>query len=339
MDIKKAIDKVTRRGDLTEDQTSAVFEAIMTGIAMPSQIGAFLVALRMKGETVGEIAGAAKVMRAKSLKVSSGPGPVVDTCGTGGTGANTFNISTTSAFVVAGSGVKVAKHGNRSASSLCGSADVLEKLGVKIDVPVKAAERCLREAGIAFLFAPLYHGAMKYAASARKEIGVRTIFNLLGPLCNPAAAKSQVVGVYSPELTEKIAVVLGRLGTKRAFVVHGMDDLDEVTTTARTKVSELECGKVKTYYVTPAELGLKRSSMASIRGGSAAVNARITLDILAGDPGAARDITLANAAFALVSAGKARGFKAGIELAAKAIDSGRAMEKLETLVRITNTYK
>lgn len=350
MDIKQAIEKVVHREDLTENETREVFEEIMTGGATSAQIGAFVAALRMKGETVAEITGAARVMRDKALKIRlSGKAvdidrddinideeTILDTCGTGGTGTNTFNISTTVAFVVAGCGVKVAKHGNRSASSLCGSADVLEELGVKLDVPVEVTERCIDEIGIGFMFAPLFHGAMKYAIAPRREIGIRTIFNLLGPLSNPASATCQVLGVYDTKLTEKIAQVLSSLGSKRAFVVHGLDTLDEVTITGKTRVSELKAGKVRSYFLSPSDFGVRKASQEDIRGGGAKENAIITRKILMGEKGPKRDIVLMNSSVALIAAGKARNLKEGARLAAKAIDSGKALEKLEKLVVITN---
>lgn len=349
MDIKQAIEKVVRREDLTEQETRDVFEQIMTGGATPAQIGAFVTALRMKGETVEEITGAAKVMCEKALKIKVGcrtvgidrddinidEETILDTCGTGGTGTNTFNISTTVAFVVAGAGVRVAKHGNRSASSMCGSADVLEALGVKLDVPVEVTEKCIREIGIGFMYAPLFHGAMKYAVAPRKEIGIRTIFNLLGPLCNPVSANCQVLGVYEEKLTTVIARVLRNLGSKRAFVVHGRDALDEVTITGKTRVSELVNGKIKEYVVAPATFGLKKAKMEDIKGGDARENADIVTRVLLGEKGPCRDIVLANAGMALVAAGKARAFKEGVKLAAASIDNGKAMEKLEKLVEMT----
>ncbi|MFC1644264.1 anthranilate phosphoribosyltransferase, partial [Candidatus Omnitrophota bacterium] len=290
---------------------------------------------RMKGETVDEITGAAKVMREKALKIKAGP-TVVDTCGTGGTGTNTFNISTTTAFVLAGCGVKVAKHGNRSASSRCGSADVLEELGVNLNVSVRTVERCIKTINIGFLYAPLFHGAMKHAITPRREIGIRTIFNILGPLSNPASARYQVLGVYRKDLTETIARVLKKLGSKRAYVVHGMDALDEVTVTAKTKVSELKNGKIRTYYMTPATFGIKKATLEDIRGGSAKQNARIVRRVLSGEKGPARNIVLANSSVALMSAGKARNLKSAVRMAAAAIDSGKALDGLERLIKLTN---
>ncbi|MFA5146383.1 MAG: anthranilate phosphoribosyltransferase [Candidatus Omnitrophota bacterium] len=348
--IREAIEKVVRRIDLTEDEMRGVFGEIMSGKATPSQIGSFITALRMKGETVEEITGAAKVMREKSARIKT-PGSsigmdrddinideetIIDTCGTGGSGTNTFNISTTVAFVVAGCGLKVAKHGNRAASSKCGSADVLEALGLKLDKGPEKVEACLREVGIGFMYAPLFHGAMKYAIEPRREIGIRTIFNLLGPLSNPANATSQVLGVYDARLTGTIATVLRNLGARRAFVVHGMDTLDEITITGKTMVSELKNGKIKTYYVTPEKFGMKRAPMEEIKGGSAIENAEIVLSVLSGERGPRRDVVLLNASAALVAGSKAKNFKDGIKMAEESIDSGRAVDKLHRLIEFTN---
>lgn len=348
--IREAIEKVVKGIDLSEAEMGASFEEIMSGKATPAQIGAFITSLRMKGETVEEITGAAKVMRQKSLHISAGKSTVdidrddinidaetiIDTCGTGGSGTNTFNISTTVAFVVAGCGLKVAKHGNRSASSQCGSADVLEALGVKLDVGADLVQRCIIEIGIGFLYAPLFHNAMKYAITPRKEIGIRTIFNILGPLSNPANATSQVVGVYNSGLTETVAKVLKNLGTRRAFVVYGMDTLDEITITGKTKVSELKAGHIRTYYLTPQEFGLKRARLADIEGGNAKVNSEIVQSVLKGERGPKRDVVLANAACAIVCGSKAKNLKEGVRIAAQSIDSGAAMEKLLRLIELTN---
>ncbi|MGB2601155.1 MAG: anthranilate phosphoribosyltransferase [Candidatus Omnitrophota bacterium] len=335
MDIKKAIQKVIDHKDLSEKEMRSVFGDIMSGKVTPAQIGSFITALRMKGETVEEITGAAKVMREKALKVKV-TGTVLDTCGTGGSGKHTFNISTTVAFVLAGCGVKVAKHGNRSASSKCGSADVLEKLGVKLNVSAKVTEKCMNKINIGFLFAPLYHGAMKYAITPRREIGIRTIFNILGPLSNPASANCQVLGVYDEKLTDTLIRVLKKLGAKRAFVVHGKDGLDEVTITGKTKVSELRSGKTKSYYVSPATFGFKRVSLTSIKGGTARDNAKMVKDVLSGKKGARRNIVLMNSSVALMAAGKVKSFKEGVRLAAESIDSGKAMESLKKLIKMTN---
>ena len=336
--IKEAIEKVVRKTDLTEAETRGVFDEIMSGRATPAQIGSFVTALRMKGETVDEITGAAKVMREKSIKIHTGKSEtIVDTCGTGGSGTNTFNISTAVAFVVAGAGLKVAKHGNRSASSECGSADVLEALGVNLDIGPDRVEKCIKEIGIGFIYAPLFHGAMKYAITPRKEIGIRTIFNLLGPLSNPANATSQVLGVYDAKLTEVIARVLKNLGCRRAFVVSGMDTLDEITITGKTKITELNKGRLKTYFVSPEKFGMKRSKLKAISGGSAKKNAEILLSILKGERGPRRNVVLLNAAAALVAGFKAGNFKTGIELAQVSIDSGRAVELLNRLIVMTGS--
>lgn len=348
--IREAIEKVTRKINLTEKEMRDAFGDIMSGKATGAQIGAFVTALRMKGETVEEITAAAKVMREKSVHINIGSRSldmdreeinideetILDTCGTGGSGTNTFNISTTVAFIVAGCGVKVAKHGNKAASSQCGSADVLEALGVKLDVGADMVQRCILESGIGFMYAPLYHDAMKYAVAPRKEIGIRTIFNILGPLANPAGATSQVLGVYDARLTETMARVLKNLGSKRALVVHGMDTLDEITITGKTRVTELKKGRISTYYVSPEKFGFKRASMDDIRGGNAKENADIILRILKGERGPQRDVSLINASAALVSAFKARNFKDGVKMAAESVDTGRAMEKLLKLIEITN---
>ncbi len=333
--IREAIEKVARRKDLAESEMRGAFEEIMSGRATPAQIGSFITALRMKGETVEEITAAARVMREMSVHIDAGR-HILDTCGTGGTGTNTFNISTTVAFVAAGCGLKVAKHGNRAASSACGSADVLEALGVKLDVGADMVQRCILEIGIGFLYAPSFHGAMKHALSPRKEIGIRTIFNILGPLSNPANATSQVLGVYDSSLTEVMARVLKNLGSKRAFVVCGMDTLDEITITGRTRVSELNRGRIRSYFMTPEKFGIKRSSLDDIRGGDAKENAEIVISVLKGERSPKRDVVLLNSAAGLVSAFKAKDMKAGIKLAAESIDSGRAMEKLLKLIELTN---
>ena len=347
--IKKYISKVVEGGDLTEQEMKSAMEGIMSGKATPAQIGSFVTALRMKGETVEEISGAAKVMRAKAMKVDLNNHhinidrdeinieneTILDTCGTGGDGTNTFNVSTATAFVAAGAGVKVAKHGNRAVSSLCGSADVLENLGVKLDVTVSVVERCIREVGIGFLYAPLFHGAMKYAAGPRREIGLRTIFNLLGPLTNPAGASAQVLGVYDQRLTEKLAHVLKRLGTREAFVVCGDGTFDEVSICGPTRVSHLKQGVVRTFDMAPEDYGLRRSSPGEVKGGDARQNALIIREILEGRKGPRRDMVLLNAAAAFLVAGLDIDFEGGIERARDSIDSGRAGEKLDSLVDFT----
>lgn len=332
--IKEAIDKVVKHIDLTEGETHGVFEEIMSGKATVAQISSFITALRIKGETVEEITGAARVMREKSLKINLNKETIVDTCGTGGSGINTFNISTTAAFVVAGGGLKVAKHGNRSALCQCGSADVLEALGVNLDAGPEVVEKCLHQVGIAFLYAPLFHSAMKYAIQPRKEIGIRTIFNLLGPLSNPANAASQVVGIYDAKLTKTIAEVLKRLGLSRAFVVSGLDKLDEITITGKTKVTELNNKKIRTYYVTPEKFGLKRAKIEDIKGGDAKENAKLLLSVLNGERGPRRDIVLMNASAALVAGNRAKNLADGVKAAADSIDSGIALDKLNQLIAI-----
>ncbi len=334
--IKEAIGKVVEKKDLTEDEMVSVMREIMEGEATPAQIAAFITALRMKRETVDEITGAARVMREKALTVKTKASVVVDTCGTGGDESFTFNISTAAAFVAAGAGLTVAKHGNRSVSSKSGSADVLKSLGVNIEAEVQKVEECLDSIGIGFLFAPLMHGAMKYAAPVRREIGIRTIFNILGPLTNPAGAQYQVLGVYRSELTEVLANVLKNLGSARAFVVSGNDGLDEMTLTSETKVSELKDGKVNTYSIKPEEFGMTRCKLFELQGGEPDDNARIIREILKGDKGAKRDVVVLNAAAAIAVSGKAKEMKEGIKLAEEAIDSGKAMEKLEKLIEITS---
>lgn len=348
--IKKAIAKVVERENLTEAEMIEVMDQIMSGEATPAQTAAFITALRMKGETVEEVAGAARVMRDRATHIRVGRNvldldrddinldleTVLDTCGTGGSGTNTFNVSTTVAFVVSACGVKVAKHGNRSVSSTCGSADVLESLGVNLDVTPEAVERCIGEIGIGFLFAPALHGAMKHAIGPRREIGIRTIFNILGPLTNPAGAQCQVLGVYREELTEKLAQVLRKLGCKRGFVVHGLDGMDEITLTTETRIAEVTPDGVTSRLFRPEELGLSRCSMAELRGGDAADNAAIVRGVLSGEEGPKRDIVLLNAAFGLVAAGKADDPAEGLRLAVEAIDSGRALGQLEKLAVMTN---
>ncbi|MBD3425841.1 MAG: anthranilate phosphoribosyltransferase [Candidatus Omnitrophica bacterium] len=331
--MKQAIQKIVEGVDLTEKQTRSVFTGIMTGKATPSQIGAFITALRMKGETVEEITGAAKAMRQKAVKIRV-PGTVLDTCGTGGSAKHTFNVSTTAAFVLAACGVKVAKHGNRAASSKCGSADVLEELGVKITASKRVMERCLKKIDIGFLFAPLYHGAMKHALMPRREIGIRTVFNILGPLSNPAFANCQILGVYDRRLTDTMARVLKKLGTKSAYIVCGDDGLDEVSIADRTKISRLKDGKIRSFLVSPESFGIKRRPLSTIKGGTVKQNAKMVKDVLSGGKGPRRDIVLMNSSVALMAAGKVKSFKQGMRMAEEAIDSGRAMEKLEQLRRL-----
>ena len=330
------VDKLRRRIDLTADEAASAMGAIMEGQAQPSQIAAFLVALLMKGERPEEIVGLARTMRAKAVRLGRDFNPVFDTCGTGGDRAHTINVSTIAALVLAACGVKVAKHGNRSVSSKCGTADVLEALGVNVAAPPGIAERCLDEAGIAFLFAQTFHPAMKHAAATRRELGVRTAFNLLGPLTNPAGATRQLVGVPQPELTELVARSLAQLGSDRAWVVHGADGLDEISTTGYTKVSECRNGAVNTFYLHPADVGLPKAAPETLRGGDAAQNALVVRDVLSGAPGPARDIVLLNAGASLLIAGAAGTVTAGIAMAADAIDSGRAAGVLDRLAAVSN---
>jgi anthranilate phosphoribosyltransferase len=327
------IDKLQRRVDLSVDEAAGAMEAIMDGQAPASQIAGLLVGLAMKGERPDEIVGLARTMRARATKLSRSFSPVFDTCGTGGDGADTFNVSTVAALVLAACGVRVAKHGNRSASSRCGSADLFEALGVNVSATPASVERCLDKAGIAFLFAQVFHPSMRHAAPVRKELGVRTAFNLLGPLTNPAGATRQLVGVPRPELTELVARSLAQLGAERAWVVHGADGLDEISTTGYTKVSECRDGAVNTFYLHPTDVGLQKSAAVALRGGDAAENARIARDVLAATPGAPRDIVLLNAGASLLVAGRVDSVPEGIAMAAEAIDSGRAAVVLETLIR------
>ncbi len=338
MDIKQAIAKVIIHQDLSEDEMVDVMNEIMGGVATPAQIGSFITALRMKGETVAEITGAVRVMRAKVTPIATGVdinqgGILVDTCGTGGDSSGTFNVSTASAFVVAGAGMMVAKHGNRSVSSHCGSADVLEAAGVSLNLTPEQIGRCVREVGIGFLFAPALHGAMKYAIGPRREIGIRTIFNILGPLTNPAGANVQVVGVFAADLTEPLAEVLGRLGSKRALVVHGEGGLDELTVTGSTRISDLNQGQVSTYAITPEQLGLTRASLADLQGGATPLESAAQMRaIFGGEQGAKRDMVLINSGAALMAAGVSADLQAGVNKAAEIIDSGKALAKLEQLV-------
>lgn len=333
--FRDSLRKIVQRGNLTEGETAELMGEIFSGAISETLIGAFMAALATKGETFEELAGAARAMRRRAVRVQVGGGTVVDTCGTGGDGADTFNISTVTAFVVAGCGVTVAKHGNRAVSSRCGSADVVEALGVDLGAPPEVVEQAVREIGIGFLFAPLYHGAMKHAAGARRELGLRSIFNMLGPLTNPAGAGAQLLGVYAPQLTEMFAEALRLLGSKRAFIVHGHDGLDEISACAPTRVSELRDGLIRTYDITPEQLVGRRAAPAEIRGGDPAQNADIARRILSGEPGGARDVVLLNASAALTAAGKAQRLEDGVRLAAAAIDGGAARRKLEQLAEFT----
>ncbi len=336
MNIREAIEKLVNRVDLSEQETIEVMNQIMTGEATPLQVASFLTALRMKGETMQEITGAARVMRDKVHRVKVRADPVLDVVGTGGDQKGTINISTASAFVVAGAGITVAKHGNRSVSSKSGSADVLAALGVKIDAPKERVEECLEKIGIGFLFAPLLHEAMKYAVQPRREIGIRTVFNLLGPLTNPAGATHQLTGIYDGGLTELITRVLRNLGTVRAMVVHGMEGLDEISLCGPTRISELRDGEIRNYTLTPEEVGLKRCRLEEIQGGNPEQCADALRAVLRGEKGAKRDVVLLNSGAALYVSGAAGSIAEGLRSAAESIDSGKALAKLEQLVRMTN---
>lgn len=347
--IRQAIARVVDSHDLSEGEMIEVMNQIMSGECTQAQIGAFITALRMKGETIDEITGAARVMRERATPIRVGRNvldidrdeinidqeTILDVVGTGGDGTNTFNISTTVSFVVSACGIKVAKHGNRSVSSACGSADVLEKLGVNLDITPAQVEHCINEIGIGFLFAPALHGAMKYAIGPRREIGIRTIFNILGPLTNPAKADCQVMGVYHEGLVEKMAGVLQRLGCKHGYVVHGRDGMDEITLTGETAAAEVSVAGVRLFTITPDEYGFKRCSMQELKGGDAVANAAIVRSILSGERGPRRDIVLLNAAFALAASGRCLSVQEGITLAAGAIDSGAAAQQLEKLAALT----
>jgi anthranilate phosphoribosyltransferase len=337
------------RQSLSRDEARAVMSEVLTGQCTDAQIAALLVALHMKGETVEEIVGFAEAIRgaatplqlhADSVLDASGTGrdALVDTCGTGGDTSGTFNISTATAFVAAGADVRVAKHGNRSVTSKCGSADVMEALGVRINLPPARIAACLEEVGIAFLFAPAMHSAMKYVQTARRELRLRTVFNLLGPLTNPARATCQVVGVYSADLVEKLAEALSMLGLHRALVVHGSDGLDEITISGPTRIGEVREGQVHTYEVTPEEFGLQRATLEEISGGDATLNAKLIREVLAGKKSARRDVVVLNAAAALVAAGRADHLRDSVPLAAAAIDSGAAAGKLEALIKFSTQH-
>jgi anthranilate phosphoribosyltransferase len=348
--IVEALHRIANHGEsLSREEARAVMSEVLTGKCTDAQIAALLVALHMKGETVEEIVGFAEAIRGAATPLAvvgnstidvSGTerDALVDTCGTGGDASGTFNISTATALVAAGAGVRVAKHGNRSVTSKCGSADVMEALGVNITLPPARVADCLREVGIAFLFAPAMHSAMKYVQPARRELRLRTVFNLLGPLTNPAQASAQVVGVYSDDLVEKLAEALSMLGLRRALVVHGADGLDEITISGPTRVAEVRDGQVRTYEVTPEEFGFRRDSLEAIAGGDAAENARIIREVLGGKKSACRDVVLLNAAATLVAAGRANHLSEAVPVAAEAIDSGAAMRKLEVLAAFTQRY-
>ena len=336
MNIQQAIAQLVAGTNLTEQEMVEVMNQVMTGEATPIQVGAFLTALRIQGETVEEVTGAARVMREKASHVDAGEGCVLDTCGTGGDGKNTFNISTTVAFVVAAAGITVAKHGNRAVSSGSGSADVLGALGVKIDVPKETVERCLREVGLGFLFAPALHGAMKYAAAPRREVGIRTIFNLLGPLTNPAKASHQLIGIYDGTLIETVAQVLGNLGSQRAMVVHGEEGLDEISLGGPTAVAEWKDGAVGRYTLSPEEFGFEKCPADRLTAADPAECAAIVTAVLKGEPGPARDVVLLNGGAALCVSERVATIADGIDLARERIDSGAALETLQHLVEVTN---
>jgi anthranilate phosphoribosyltransferase len=330
------IEKLQRRQDLTVDEAAAAMDEIMEGRAQPAQIAGLLIALAMKGERPSEVVGLARTMRARATPLSRKYEDVFDTCGTGGDRAHTFNVSTVAALVVSACGVRVAKHGNRSVSSRCGSADLFEAMGVNISAPPSVVEQCLSDANIAFFFAPTFHPSMRHAGPTRKELGVRTAFNLLGPLTNPAGATRQLVGVPRPELTELVAKSLGMLGSQRVWVVHGADGLDEISTTGYTKVSECRDGAVNTFYLHPSDVGLAKAQPEALRGADATENARIARDVLAGRAGAPRDIVLLNAGASLLIAGAAADLRDGIRQAQAAIDDGRASAVLGRLVDASN---
>jgi len=334
-DFKEFIAGVAEGVSLSADESALAFDIMMTGNATPPQIGAFLMALRLRGETVDEITGAARTMRAKAAAVDA-PGDAVDTCGTGGDAKGTYNISTCAAFVAAGAGILVAKHGNRSVSSKSGSADVLEALGVNLDVSSETVGKCIREAGLGFMFAPAHHTAMRHVGPVRAELGIRTIFNLLGPLANPAGTRRQVIGVFSHEWVTPLAEVAGRLGATHVWVVHGSDGLDEITTTGPTFVSEFKDGSVSSFEITPEDAGLPQAAPAALLGGDATANAAAIQDLLEGAPSAFRDIVILNAAAALIVGAKAATLKEASKLAGAAIDSGAAKDALDKLIAISN---
>ena len=335
--IQEAIGKLVEGRHLSADEAEKVMDLIMTGEATQAQIGAYLVALRMAGETPEEIAGSVRSMRAKATWVKTKHPFVIDVVGTGGDGTHTFNISTSAALVVAAAGQPVAKHGNRAVSSKSGAADVLKALGVNIEASPEKVGECIDETGVGFLFAPMLHGAMKHAIGPRRELAMRSIFNVMGPLTNPARAQSQLVGVYAPELTELVADVLRQVGCQKALVVHGSDGMDELTLTGPSRVSEWDGSEIRTYDVTPEDAGLERADADALKGGEPAENADITRAILAGENGPKRDIVLLNAAAALIAANKAENLREGVQQAASAIDSGKAARVLSHLVEVSNS--
>jgi len=334
--IRETINKIVNGENLSQEEASLTMNEIMSGEATPAQIASFLTALRLKGETIDEITGCAIIMREKVTRIQTDAESVVDTCGTGGDGAHTFNISTIAAIVSAGAGVRIAKHGNRAVSSKCGSADVLKALGVNTEADADKVAKCIDEAGIGFLFAPMLHPAMKHAIGPRREIGIRTIFNILGPLTNPAGAKAQVLGVYDTELTEPLAHVLKNLGSRHVFVVHGADGLDEITITDKTFVTELKDGEIISHVINPEDFNIPKASKGDLIGGTIEENAQIALNILRGEKGPKRDIVLLNASAAIVVGRKVSNITEGISLAEKSIDSGNAMKKLEILIEVSN---
>jgi anthranilate phosphoribosyltransferase len=333
--IKDALAKLADRTDLSAQEAETIMLEIMDGAATSAQMAAYLMGLRQKGETVAEVVGSVRAMRERATRIRVGSSIVVDTCGTGGDGADTFNISTTAAFVVAGAGITVAKHGNRSVSSRSGSADVLSMLGVKIDLEPSRVADCIDEVGIGFLFAPLYHGAMKQCAGVRQEMGIRTILNVLGPLANPAGATHQVLGVYDAKWTDILGRVLLELGSQHCFVMHGLDGLDEITLSDRTRVAEGKGGVVSSYFIAPEEFEVRRAARKEFLGGSPEENARVTKEILQGQKGPRRDIVCLNAAPAMVVGQKAKTLKDGFRLAQQTIDAGAAFEKLDRLIAFT----
>ncbi len=335
--IQEAIKDLITGADLGRARTRAVMEQIMSGQATDAQIGAFLVALRIKGETIDEIVGCAEVMREKATPITTTSLDLIDTCGTGGDASGTFNISTTVAFVACGAGLSVAKHGNRSISSQCGSADVLAALGVNVEASPEKVGECIDEVGIGFLFAIALHGAMKHAIGPRRELATRTVFNILGPLTNPAGAKRQLLGVFDGALTEALAGVLRELGSERALVVHGSDGLDEITLTGPTQVSELRDGQVSTRQIHPGDFGLQTASAEALKGGDADYNARVLRGVLDGEEGPQRDVVLLNSAAAIVVGGLAEDITAGLEVARESIDSGKARQALDRLVEVSNS--
>ncbi len=333
--IQSFIHKITTGENLLENEMMVCMEKMMSGKVDDIQIAGFLTALKTKGESIEEITGAARVLRKKAAAMNLEEDFVIDTCGTGGDGAGTYNISTAAALIAAAAGVKVAKHGNRSISSQCGSADVLEALGVKINLTKEQARQCLKETNLCFLFAPQYHSAMKHVANVRKKLGIRTLFNILGPLANPALAKGQVLGVFHPDLTRIMAEVLNNVGVRKAMVVYGYDGLDELTVTASSRVTELDQGRMKTYTIEPEQYGFKRAEAGELKGGTASENATIIRNIFNGEKGAKTDILLFNAGAALYISDKAQNIQEGIQIAQSLIDSGEAMKKLEQWIQVT----